>query len=101
MDVAGGNIVLIVNGVLVRDDAGIIENIQQKVHHLMDAGADLSQAIADFQGSITTLIDDVEALLTQPQPNIQAAVAALQGMKTQVDTEAAKVQGVLNPPATP
>lgn len=101
MDAAGGNIVLIVNGVLVRDDAGILETILQKVHSLMDAGADLSQAITEFQSSITTLIEDVEALLTQPQPNLQAAVDALHAMKTQVDAEAAKVQDVLNPPPTP
>jgi len=101
MEATGDNIVLIVNGVLIRDDANVILTIHQKAHQLMDTAGQLTQAIEGFTTSIHTFINDVEQLLTQPQPDIQAAVNALNTMRDEVDAEAAKVHTVLNPDQPP
>jgi len=101
VDATGQNIVLIVDGVLIRDDAQVILTIHEKAQRLMDTAQELNQAIQGFTTSIHTFINDVEQLLTQPQPDIQAAVASLNTMRDEVDAEAAKVQAVLHPDVPP
>ena len=101
MEEVGGNIILIVNGMLIRDDAHIIATIAQKARAIMDSGQLLSEAVSGMQSSIATFVQEVEDLLTQPQPDITAAVDALHTMQTSVDAEAQKVHDAVNPPATP
>jgi len=101
MEATGDNIVLIVNGVLIRDDANVILTIHQKALQLMDTAGQLTQAIEGFSTSIHTFITDVEQLLTQPQPDILAAVNALNTMRDEVDAQEAKVKAVLTPAEPP
>jgi L-rhamnose isomerase len=98
VDEVGGNIVLIVNGILIRDDAHVIATILQKAKAIMDSGQLLADAVSAMQTSIAAFVTDVEDLLTQPQPDIAAAVDALHAMQTAVDAEAQKVLNAVHPP---
>ena len=106
------SIVLIVDGVLIRDDQGIIAGIRQMAQAIQQASAatltkaeslmsELSIALDTMKASVDMFIADVETLLTQPSPDIQAALTKLGEMKTSVDAADADVRGALNPEPTP
>lgn len=106
------SIVLIVDGVLIRDDTGVIAGIRQMALAIQQASvatltkaealmSELSNALDAMKMSVDLFIADVETLLTQPSPDVQAALGKLGEMKTAIDAADAEVRGALLPPPTP
>ena len=102
------NIVLIVDGVLIRDDNGVIAGIRQMALAIQQASmatitkaealmSELSNALDAMKASVDMFIADVEQLLTQPNPDISAALTRLGEMKTAVDAADGDVRGALLP----
>ncbi len=94
-------ITLIVDGRLLRDDGGIFTTLRENMEALMEDASGLAAAIDDFRASIQGLLTQVEELLTQPEPDLVAAIDALHDMQVAVDLEAEKVREKLHPDEPP
>ncbi len=92
---------LIVDGRLLRDDGGIFTTLRENMEALMEDASGLAAAIDDFRASIQGLLTQVEELLTQPEPDLVAAIDALHDMQVAVDLEAEKVREKLHPDEPP
>lgn len=99
---------LIVDGALIRDDNGVIAGIRQMALAIQQASmatitktealmSELSNALDAMKASVDMFIADVEQLLTQPNPDISAALTRLGEMKTAVDAADSDVRGALLP----
>lgn len=97
MEVTGGDVVLIVNGALIRDDADVIATILEKVHAIMENAAAVNMAMDELQQSISHAVTEIEDLLTQPQVDTTAIVDKLHGMQSSVDTVAQRVHEAAHP----
>jgi hypothetical protein len=113
---AESRIVLMVDGVLVRDDAntiagirerlqavlGIIPLVQQRLEVLM---SEISDALDGLQADLNTLFTEVEELLTQPNPDIAAALMTIGSMRTAVQGKVDEINqsqsGGTEPPPAP
>jgi hypothetical protein len=95
---AESRIVLMVDGVLVRDDAstiagirerlqavlGVIPIVHQRIGILM---SEISDALDGLQTDLNTLFTEVEELLTQPNPDVAAALERIGSMRSAVQTK--------------
>jgi ABC-type transporter Mla subunit MlaD len=105
---ADHTIVLIVDGAVLRDDLAIVPRIVDQLATLQGAHAAtvrdleglmsmLSDAMEVFKGKLDTLVADVTALLTQPNPDVQNAVTQLQAFGAEVDQLDAAVKTAETP----
>lgn len=66
----------------------------------MSALSDAVASVAADQKEIAADVDKVLAILSQPNPDVDAAVAALKGVKDSQDASAKALEAVI-PPAPP
>ena len=94
---------LVLDGRLIRIEGRLI-HLHQHVREVlikMSALTDAVQAVADDQKRIADDVSKVLGLLTQPNPDVAAAVTALQAVKDSQDASAAALEAALPPaPAT-
>jgi methyl-accepting chemotaxis protein len=90
-----------IDGRTVEDTERVMDTIHEKLRRIMADTQMLTQAVNDLNASIAMAITEVEQLLTQPSPDVTAAVQALGDMKANLDAETQKVHDANNPPATP
>jgi ABC-type transporter Mla subunit MlaD len=91
------SIVLIVNGVILRDDPGMVSSLLDRLRGIMEQVDQLGQIVSDLASSVGELVSDITTLLQQPMPDIAGAVNALQALKQQVDDADAAIEAVIHP----
>ena len=109
---AEAQLLLIVDGVLVRDDSQMIMRLRAKIAAVQARAqsistqsealmSELSTALDSLQASLDTLVTEVEDLLTAPNPDIALALGRLGTMKTSIDAEVQRIRDAEQPPPTP
>ena len=93
---ADSSILLIVDGAVLRDDAHIIDGIRSRLEAMMGRMSaivqqvgglmsEISDALDGLQADLNTLFNEVEELLTQPNPDIAAALQRISTMRAAVN----------------
>lgn len=85
---------------LLRDQNRAITNLNRKVNEQMSELADAVQSIKDDVVRIGDGVKSVLALLTQPNPDVTSAIAALKEADAGLDAAADSMDAVLNPTPT-